>query len=419
MALEYQRQLCSIQAQHFEVLDPPYVARAGISPEAGHSDQVLLVRDKFARGAQNWAGNVAHKTHVIFSGDFGAYFWSQLRSGDDGRDAKIESISGKNMWFHSLNLGDEITGSRFRASTPPNHTLFGFFEIARDIDFVGLTCVDVGTMDGLAAFTMKQAGAERLIATDLAERKNFHYAKKKLGLNVDYRVPVQALDLPQNLLQDEPDIIHLSGILYHVIDPMSVILACRYALKTDGLLILETMYDFTRGSHTMAFNPSERGVTSVARNNVFWRPSKRSIEGMLELAGFEIVKCVMNDSRITFLARAARPKEMTHSNERFKSIHTSYQKYSNYKENLDFRSMDRDKRPPSSARYKGRSGDQRIIKAFFKTDFPLQPEWLPPSWHARILSALGSLAIHAVNISALATAKIFEFLVPNFLRLKG
>jgi ribosomal protein L11 methylase PrmA len=66
----------------------------------------------------------------------------------------------EHKWFHSIDFGDgNISEGRFPTGTPPNYTLFGVFEFLKDIDLRGMQCLDIGTMDGITAFTLKRRGA--------------------------------------------------------------------------------------------------------------------------------------------------------------------------------------------------------------------------------------------------------------------
>ena len=320
-------------------------------------------------------------------------------------------------WFHSIDLGDFVTPGRFKKATPPNYTLMGFFEFIDGFDLSDATCVDVGTMDGISGFIMKTLGAKRVIATDMAKRETFSYARESLNLEIDYRVPVQVTDLEQEL--GEPvDLIVLAGILYHVFDPIAVIAACRKSLKTNGYLILETMYDFSRSSPTMVFNPLDDSVSSVERANVFWRPSKSAIEGMLALVGFEVVASVTVDARITFLARAKRLSEIEPIHPRLKHIYETYMRYRNYREKIDYKELDDASRETTAIQYSGITGDRRITRALYETDLPLQPTWDPPSSRDKAIDVARSVAIHA-SVFAGRCSEGIKLLLPKRLRGLG
>ena len=103
-------------------------------------------------------------------------------------------------WFHSINFGDGIiSNGRFSEVTPPNYTLFGVYEFLKNINVNGMNCLDIGTMDGITAFTLKHLGANSVIATDMSERETFLKGRDLLGYDIDYRTPVRIDSLPEVL----------------------------------------------------------------------------------------------------------------------------------------------------------------------------------------------------------------------------
>ncbi len=182
-------------------------------------------------------------------------------------------------WYHALDLGGGlVTPGRFGAHLPPNFTLYGALEFLAQLDLTSARCVHVGTMDGLVAFTMKRAGAESVLATDMAPRPTFEFARQRLGLDIDYRVPVSIVELPSILTDWKPDVLAVLGVLYHLLDPMTAIAVCRRCVRRDGYLILETAYDVGEGSPRMIFNPADVSPDASNEPNVFWRPSRPALE---------------------------------------------------------------------------------------------------------------------------------------------
>jgi len=217
-----------------------------------------------------------------------------------------------------------------------------------------------------------------VIATDLAARDTFHAGREALGLAIDYRVPVPATTLPELLGDARADLIVMAGVLYHVFDPLTVLEASRRALKRDGFLIVETSYLFDEGSARMSFSPVDSTARGIERANVFWRPSRRALEGMLQLVGFEVVASIAVDGRLTVLGQARRPDEIGGRSARMKTFHESYMRYANYKERIDLDALTADAEAVSSVRYSGPRGASRLYPALYRPHVPLQPEWRPP-----------------------------------------
>lgn len=300
------------------------------------------------------------------------------------------------QWFHAIDFGGGLVSpGRFAERLPPNYTLFGVFELLRELELAGATVVDVGTMDGLVAFVMARLGAARVIATDLAPRQTFSAAREALGLAVDYRVPVQATALPEALGEERADVVVLAGVLYHVFDPIAVLEACRRAIKREGWLIVETSYLFDEGAARMSFSPADHTARGIDRANVFWRPSRRALEGMLQLVGFEVISSIAVDGRLTMLGRARRPSEIADRSPRMQHFHKSYMSIANYKERIDLDSLARDDGPVSAVAFRGPRGPRRLYPALYRPQVPLQPAWQPRRELDRYAKVARSAWFHA------------------------
>ena len=321
--------------------------------------------------------------------------------------ATLERLIEGEKWFHAIDFGGgAVSPGRFGRDVPPNYTLYGVFEWLRGLSLDGARVVDVGTMDGLIAFIAKARGAAEVIATDLARRATFEAARERLGLAIDYRVPVSATDLPALLGPERADVIVLAGVLYHVLDPLAVMVACRRALRLGGFAVVETMYLFDEGNARMSFNPADTTARGVDHANVFWRPSRRALEGMLELVGFEVLGSIAVDGRIATLARARRPSEIRPRGPRVELIHRSYMKYANYREAIDFDALEHDDGPTSVAEYHGPVGDRRLYPALHRPQVPFQPAWTPSAPRVRYRHAARSAWFHGRALLADALADL-------------
>ncbi len=319
--------------------------------------------------------------------------------------ARLERLIEGQKWFHAIDFGGGIISpGRFGHDDPPNYTLYGVFEWLRGLSLEGARVVDVGTMDGLVAFIAKTLGAGEVIATDLARRETFEAGRERLGLEIDYRVPVTAIDLPSLLEPERADVVVMAGVLYHVLDPMSVMVACRRALKLGGFAIVETMYLFDEGDARMSFNPADTTARGVDHANVYWRPSLRAVEGMFELAGFEVLGSIAVDGRLATLGRARRPSEIQARSPRVNLIHRSH--YVNYREAVDFDALESDDGPTSVVEYHGTVGDRRLYPGHYRAQVPFQPAWSAPTLKVRARHAARSVRIHGRAFLAGALADL-------------
>lgn len=314
--------------------------------------------------------------------------------------ASLEHLIEKQKWFHAIDFGNGLVSpGRFGDHVPPNYTLYGVFEWLRGLSLQGARVVDVGTMDGLTAFIAKQLGAAEVIALDMARRDTFEAGRARLELEIDYRVPVSMLELPAMLGSNRADVLVMAGVLYHVLDPLSVMVACRNSVKLGGYAIVETMYLFDEGEARMSFNPADTTARGVDHANVFWRPSRRALEGMFELVGFEVLGSIAVDSRIAVLGRAVRPSELVARGPRVKLIQRGFMNYKNYREAIDFNALEQDAGPRSTVEYRGPTGDRRLYPALHRPQVPLQPAW-SPSTKARYRNAARSAWFHGRDLLA-------------------
>ncbi|MDK9697854.1 MAG: methyltransferase domain-containing protein [Siculibacillus sp.] len=145
-------------------------------------------------------------------------------------------------WFHALRLpGGEVTPGRFPPHRPPSYTLYGEFAFLARLDLRRAGCLDIGTMDGLGAFAMPEAGAARVRATDIAPRPTFERARAALAPRVEYETPVSISDMGA-VVTPAWDLIACCGVLHHVFDPLTVLATLHRNLREGGLLLLETQY---------------------------------------------------------------------------------------------------------------------------------------------------------------------------------
>jgi hypothetical protein len=249
-------------------------------------------------------------------------------------------------------------------------------------------------MDGVASFVMKALGAREVVACDMARRETFEHARERLGLDVGYRVPVNALELPKVVGPERADLVLLAGVLYHVYDPLTVLVACRQSLRREGLLFVETTFLFDEGEPKMSFNPSDRSSRRIDFPHIYWRPSKAAVHGMLKLAGFEIVATRVVDGRLTVLARAKRPSEIDARDALIAAAQDRH-RHRHYREAADFDALEADSAETSSIRYDGPRDDRFLYRARFRPQVPHAPAWSPPSPAVRLRDLARSARIHA------------------------
>lgn len=299
---------------------------------------------------------------------------------------KSQNLTGEQIvwmqdqqWFHSIDFGGGvISPGRFPRAIPPNYTLFGVFEALKHIHLDGMRCLDIGTMDGIVAFILKELGAAEVVATDMDARATFSFTRDALNLDIDYRTPLSLEEMPALFDENRFDLVVMAGVLYHVFDPLTALSICRDLLRNNGLLLMETLYLYNESRPVMSFNPKDVSRRGVERANIFWRPSKTTVAGMLEVAGFKVVASLAFNARITFVAQAKKTSEIGSSTPRIRHIHEKYKNYRNYRERTDYELLEKQEVGQSNIYYRGPNTDAWFNRSKYTPMVPFQPNWSLP-----------------------------------------
>lgn len=261
----------------------------------------------------------------------------------------LARLADEFTWFHAIDCGDFQTSGRFNPGTPQNRTLYGVFDLIRQMDLRGQNCLDIGTADGLLAFGMKALGAETVIASDTYRLKSFDLACAAIGAAIDYRPRLQIKDLLATFQPASFDLIACAGIIYHMLNPLSALLVGRQLVKEGGYFLVETAYApgaawlWTKrwarsstiaakiagalarltpknDSAAMVLNPVAEIIPEMY---TYWLPTRAALEGMMRLASFEVVATrTINDLlRITVLGRAVKPAEVSQRSALLQKMH--------------------------------------------------------------------------------------------------
>jgi SAM-dependent methyltransferase len=302
----------------------------------------------------------------------------------EGHVLQVISIdeARKAPWFHSIDFKprlDFVSRTRFNENVPPNYTLFGFYDLIRHLDLTKAECLDLGTMDGIAAFIMKDLGAERVVATDIGERKTFLFARESLGLAVDYRPDTDLYNISAKAGQSF-DIVLMAGVLYHVFDPLYAVTIARQLTRHNGFAIIETHFLKDEARPIMLFNPAD--PDAIQQENFFWRASPSCLEAMFIMCGFHVIARRDVGKRVTYLLQAARPSEMTEANDITKRIFASFMRYKHYRENIDYSALERSEGSSVVRLRTVPSRHEQIQIRKYVPSVPFQPRWVPESKEA-------------------------------------
>lgn len=193
----------------------------------------------------------------------------------------------KHEWFHALELGDGVvTCGRFPRGQPQNQTLFSVFDFLSQIDVSGMDCLDIGATDGLVSFGLERLGAKTVVATDRVAGAGFLTVHELLQSKVEHKVPVEIGDIHAVLDDRRFDLIVCAGVIYHMLNPLSAIMACRALLKPGGLLIVESAMSWVADQAFLVLNSEEQ---HNMESSTYWLPTPKALKGMVRLCHFEML----------------------------------------------------------------------------------------------------------------------------------
>lgn len=141
-------------------------------------------------------------------------------------------------WYYGFEL---LPGVTAKGQYPPSMPMLPRL-LLRRCRLKGMTCLDVGTMEGLMPVLMARGGASRVLAIDgvdhclekLAAVRHYH------GVSFDYRTVGPMYSLSDKLDGEGFDLVNCSGLLYHVFSPLMVLAGLRGSLKRNSLAIITT-----------------------------------------------------------------------------------------------------------------------------------------------------------------------------------
>ena len=219
-----------------------------------------------------------------------------IGAGEEAAQAALDDVP---FWFHTFSLNN---GALYTPGAARDHR-YRIPVLPRDLS--GMSVLDVGTFDGFYSFLAEARGAERVVAVDNEQYRDWVLARwgieleggegfrtiaELLDSEVEYR-RLDAFDLGQ--LDERFDLIFCFGILHRVESPLGLLRVLRRRLANRGYVLLETYGVANRElEREAAMHVCEPGEVYAHDDYVYWGFSGESLVRLAEHAGFGHVEIV-------------------------------------------------------------------------------------------------------------------------------
>jgi 2-polyprenyl-3-methyl-5-hydroxy-6-metoxy-1,4-benzoquinol methylase len=189
-------------------------------------------------------------------------------------------------WYYSVELMPDMIA---QGIYPPDLPMLPRMMLKR-CELAGMTCLDLGSMEGLMPVLMRRGGARAVLATDAIPHctEKMDAVQHYYGVDFDYKSVGLMYDLGKKLGGRGFDLINCSGLLYHVFSPLLVLAGMRSLLKKNGLLIVSTNV-ILDDSYRMTFNNAGR---MQPEGNTFWYTSAKLLDYLLRYLKLAPLECL-------------------------------------------------------------------------------------------------------------------------------
>ncbi len=207
---------------------------------------------------------------------------------EDSAAAGVPVLARK--WYYSIEVEPGVfTDGRAFANVHLTRSAL------KRIDLSGLSVLDIGSMECLVPILACRRGAMRVVAYDrLRFDERVAFLKARLGLDFDYVSGFPLARLRDALDGETFDVVVLSGVLYHMVDPIAGLLTARSFLKTGGIMLVETAVIRSREMSAF-FNAKGRFYSG----DNYWFLSTALIDYLLRFARLKPLDCFHLKQRST------------------------------------------------------------------------------------------------------------------------
>ena len=151
-------------------------------------------------------------------------------------------------------------------------------------------CLDIGTREAMVPILLERRGASVVAYDRDLWRRSLELVGQALDTKFELLGDFKLEELPRRLqgANNTPpyDLVVLSGVLYHMVDPMMGLAVARGLVRNGGLLIVETLASFDE-QLCMHFNEAGR-----MGPNSFWVPSVPCLDYLLRFLRLEALDVV-------------------------------------------------------------------------------------------------------------------------------
>ncbi len=160
-------------------------------------------------------------------------------------------------------------------------------KLLRNVNVQNKSCLDIGTMEAIVPILFKKAGAARVVAYDRLDlSQRIALLKDAYGVDFEYIAGLQLHELPARLDQTPQgrffDLVVLSGVLYHMLNPLGLLALVRGLCKAGSLMLIETAA-VQNSREMLVFNA--RGEFYAGKHANYFLPTTAWLDYALRMLG--------------------------------------------------------------------------------------------------------------------------------------
>lgn len=200
--------------------------------------------------------------------------------------AAVDNLMLDGNWYHAIELKPGVYTPGFKF---PNIAMTR--RMLKGCEVAGATCLDVGAMDGFVSALLARRGAARVFACDRYNRRSqIDIVARSLGININYLSGVSIGDVRRiapSLMDNPFDLIVLSGVLYHMYDPMSGLGLIRSMVRPGGIVVVETQA--IKSKEMVSYFNANGSIADDCHN--YWNMSVELLDYLLRYFRLKALDC--------------------------------------------------------------------------------------------------------------------------------